>query len=203
MVDTELESRATVLHENAAALDKQERDVLAATAGLRREREKLAKEADGAARKIKELGNVQNWAEVLERQFLVLEETVRLANGGKEYREGEDDDDDASSRGGSYCSCSCSDCDGDDRLDETDGNAVDGERSNQNGARTRDDTPKHGVDSDHTAKRKDVADLTTLLDDAGLQTAWSDTSRSLDEPDSSTGTGMARGSDTGSLSTDS
>ena len=33
-------------------------------------------------RKIKELGNVQNWAEVLERDFLVLEETMRLVREG-------------------------------------------------------------------------------------------------------------------------
>ena len=61
-----------------------------ATDGLRRENVKLAREADAAARKLKELGNVQNWAEVLERDFLVLEETVRLANSDR--------------------SCSCSEC---------------------------------------------------------------------------------------------
>ncbi|KAG5953784.1 hypothetical protein E4U53_002640 [Claviceps sorghi] len=98
LVDSELQSRAGLLHGNAAALDRQERDVLRATDRLRREREKLAREADGAARKIKELGNVQNWAEVLERGFLVLEETVRLADGG-------DDEDD-----GHDGSCSCSEC---------------------------------------------------------------------------------------------
>ncbi|EHK46359.1 hypothetical protein TRIATDRAFT_43096 [Trichoderma atroviride IMI 206040] len=97
MLDSELQSRAGILHENAAALEKQERDVLRATEGLRRETVKLKAEADKAARKVKELGNVQNWAEVLERGFLVLEETVRLAN------EGEDED-------GSEGSCSCSEC---------------------------------------------------------------------------------------------
>lgn len=86
MLDSELQSRAGILHENAAALEKQERDVLRATEGLRRETVKLQAEADKAARKVKELGNVQNWAEVLERGFLVLEETVRLANGGKTKR---------------------------------------------------------------------------------------------------------------------
>ncbi|RFU73176.1 gcn5-like 1 [Trichoderma arundinaceum] len=100
MLDSELQSRAGILHENAAALEKQERDVLRATEGLRKETQKLKTEADKAARKVKELGNVQNWAEVLERGFLVLEETVRLANGG------EDTDED----GGSEGSCSCSEC---------------------------------------------------------------------------------------------
>ncbi|KAK1254339.1 hypothetical protein MKX08_008334 [Trichoderma sp. CBMAI-0020] len=101
MLDSELQSRAGILHENAAALEKQERDVLRATEGLRRETVKLKAEADKAARKVKELGNVQNWAEVLERGFLVLEETVRLANGG------EDEDGDGD---GSEGSCSCSEC---------------------------------------------------------------------------------------------
>lgn len=57
-----------MLHEGAAVLARQERDV--------------AREADAAAARVKELGNVQNWAEVLERGFLVLEETVRLAAAG-------------------------------------------------------------------------------------------------------------------------
>lgn len=48
------------------------------TEGLRRETEKLKKLADEGGRKVKELGNVQNWAELLERDFLVLEETLRL-----------------------------------------------------------------------------------------------------------------------------
>ncbi|KAM0258288.1 hypothetical protein ACHAQJ_003930 [Trichoderma viride] len=97
MLDSELQSRAAILHDNAAALEKQERDVLRATEGLRRETQRLKAEADKAAKKVKELGNVQNWAEVLERGFLVLEETVRLANGDDE---------------GSACSCSCSECGG-------------------------------------------------------------------------------------------
>ncbi|KAG6010256.1 hypothetical protein E4U21_007305 [Claviceps maximensis] len=108
LFDSELQSRAGVLHGNAAALDRQERDVLRATDKLRREREKLAREADRAARKVKELGNVQNWAEVLERGFLVLEETVRLANGA---------------------SCSCSECGGSD--DDDGGRDVDGESAGE------------------------------------------------------------------------
>ncbi|KAM0516018.1 hypothetical protein ACHAPE_005641 [Trichoderma viride] len=119
MLDSELQSRAGILHQNAAALEKQERDVLRATEGLRRETVKLKAEADKAARKVKELGNVQNWAEVLERGFLVLEETVRLAN------EGDDED-------GSEGSCSCSECgrgdsgEGSDGEGEGDGRGRDG-----------------------------------------------------------------------------
>ncbi|KAI8158918.1 hypothetical protein K4K49_006821 [Colletotrichum sp. SAR 10_70] len=82
MLDGELQTRARMLHSNAAALDKQERDVVKATDALRKENDKLAKFTVDAARRVKELGNVQNWAEVLERDFLVLEETFRLVREG-------------------------------------------------------------------------------------------------------------------------
>ncbi|KAI1157597.1 hypothetical protein F5B18DRAFT_153769 [Nemania serpens] len=97
MLDSELQSRASLLHANSVALSRQERDVAKATDGLRKENDKLAKVVRDAGRKIKELGNVQNWAEVLERDFMVLEETMRLVRGGA------DSDDDESS---------CSECSG-------------------------------------------------------------------------------------------
>ncbi|KAJ3487613.1 hypothetical protein NLG97_g6375 [Lecanicillium saksenae] len=186
MLDTELQSRATILHENAAALDKQERDVLAATEGLRREREKLAREADGAARRLKEVGNVQNWAEVLERGFLVLEETVRLAN-----RDGDSDGYGSWSGSGSASECSCSDC----------GRTLDGERGGEEG-----DVDAGKMDVDGGAKNGEAQgkgkgkDVDVVMD--GVE-AMSDTSRSLFDGESSTanGTGMAKNSETASLST--
>ena len=48
-----------------------------ATRALGKEREKQAKAAAEAAGKLKELGDIQNWAEVLEREILVLEDAVR------------------------------------------------------------------------------------------------------------------------------
>lgn len=59
-----------------------------ATDGLRKETDKLKKVADEGTRKVKELGNVQNWAEMLERDFLLLEETLRLVKNGNRPREG-------------------------------------------------------------------------------------------------------------------
>ncbi|KAI1210494.1 uncharacterized protein F4807DRAFT_68462 [Annulohypoxylon truncatum] len=82
MLDSELQSRASLLHSNAAALTKQEKDVAKGTEALRKENDKLEKLARDTERKIKELGNVQNWAEVLERDFLVLEETMRIVREG-------------------------------------------------------------------------------------------------------------------------
>lgn len=40
----------------------------------------LEKELHRGTEKVKELGNVQNWAEMLERDMLVLQETMRLAD---------------------------------------------------------------------------------------------------------------------------
>lgn len=78
-LDSQLKSRATNLHSNNLAVEKQIRELQASTKSLAKDTDKLKKVADDAARKMKELGNVQNWAEVMEREFLILEETVRLA----------------------------------------------------------------------------------------------------------------------------
>lgn len=81
-LDTELQSRAALLHSNQRAIEKQERDVGKALEELRKEDEKLMKVLNDGSRKVKELGDVQNWAERLERDFLVVEETMRLVNEG-------------------------------------------------------------------------------------------------------------------------
>ncbi|KAG7285442.1 hypothetical protein NEMBOFW57_010069 [Staphylotrichum longicolle] len=82
LVDRELTTRAALLHANNAAIEKQERDIVKATDALRRENDKLGKLADAHAKKVKEIGNVQNWAEMLEREFVILEETLRIVREG-------------------------------------------------------------------------------------------------------------------------
>ncbi|KAI0203176.1 hypothetical protein F4808DRAFT_54676 [Astrocystis sublimbata] len=122
MLDSELQSRASLLHANAAQLSRQEQDVTSATEALRKENDKLAKVAKDAGRKIKELGNVQNWAEVLERDFLVLEETMRLVRHGGAHSEHDDDDEDTCSEcSSSYWSGSESEEEGEDRLESRKG----------------------------------------------------------------------------------
>lgn len=60
----------------------------AATAGLARHHEEpLRREADRAARQIKELGDVQNWAEMLELDLVKLEECVRIVEEEKTQTE--------------------------------------------------------------------------------------------------------------------
>jgi hypothetical protein len=81
-LDHELQTRASLLHANQAAIEKQELDVEKALADLRREDDKLLKVLNSGSRQVKELGDVQNWAERLERDFLVLEETMRLVHEG-------------------------------------------------------------------------------------------------------------------------
>ncbi|KAI1281683.1 hypothetical protein F5Y07DRAFT_266650 [Xylaria sp. FL0933] len=115
MLDSELQSRASLLHANAAVLSRQEQDVAKATEALRKENDKLAKVAKDAGRKIKELGNVQNWAEVLERDFLVLEETMRLVRDGG--AESSDDGTSGSDYSGSSWSGSESEREGDGERD--------------------------------------------------------------------------------------
>ncbi|KAI1022649.1 hypothetical protein LB503_000430 [Fusarium chuoi] len=173
MMDSELQWRASTLHSNAAALSKQAQDVQRATEGLRRENVKLAREADAAARRLKELGNVQNWAEVLERDFLVLEETVRLANSDR--------------------SCSCSEC-GSYTGSESDGGDVD-EDDDHRAMKLDEEERGKGVEG---RKTLDVEmDIDTENHAPGT---FSDASRSLTEADSSVGRG-AKGSDTASMST--
>ncbi|PFH60528.1 hypothetical protein XA68_10808 [Ophiocordyceps unilateralis] len=154
MLDTSLQGRAATLHAGAAALARQERDVARASDGLRREREKLAREADGAAARLKELGNVQNWAEVLERGFLVVEETLRLVERG----EGSE--------------CSCSQC-GREEEEEEEAVKEDGEASHDDGFDGDDD----------------------FVLDRDRQSAWSEASRSLVDPESSMGSAPAKSSE--------
>lgn len=78
-LDSQLKSRAANLHSNNIAVDAQISSLQASTKALAKDTDKLKKVADNAARQLKELGNVQNWAEVMEREFLILEETMRLA----------------------------------------------------------------------------------------------------------------------------
>ncbi|KAL1883921.1 hypothetical protein Daus18300_000029 [Diaporthe australafricana] len=81
-LDHELQTRASLLHSNQAAIERQERDVERALADLRREDDRMLKVLNQGSRQVKELGDVQNWAERLERDFLVLEETMRLVRRG-------------------------------------------------------------------------------------------------------------------------
>ena len=89
-----LESRVSDIHANSLAISKQEENLIKQTKKLSDESKKHQKVADEAGKKLKELGDIQNWAEVLERDLVVIEETMNLADGedsGWETEEGEDE----------------------------------------------------------------------------------------------------------------
>ena len=76
--DASLQRRAADIAANSAALSRQQAQLEASTAALAKETDEFAKIADDARGKLKEIGDVQNWAEVMERELLVLEETMRI-----------------------------------------------------------------------------------------------------------------------------
>ncbi|KAE8148368.1 hypothetical protein BDV25DRAFT_168500 [Aspergillus avenaceus] len=86
--DSQLRDRARNIHDNATVLDKQEADVRRATEQLAKQNDQLAKVADQARDGLKEIGDVQNWAELIERDLLIVEETVRLAEEREECHDG-------------------------------------------------------------------------------------------------------------------
>ncbi|KAK3711365.1 hypothetical protein LTR37_009745 [Vermiconidia calcicola] len=82
--DNQMQRRAADLHTNAKAISTQEAQLKTQTAELAKESAKWQKELDKATKGLNEFGDLQNWAEMMERDFLVLEETLRLAEGGPE-----------------------------------------------------------------------------------------------------------------------
>jgi hypothetical protein len=120
---------------------------------------------------------------------LVLEETVRLANGGREY----DDDDD----GEGSCSCSCSECGGILSGSEAEAEAEAGEGIGSNGFGK--DGGKRRSSGDDRIGDTDT-DMAMGDTESGNGT-WSDASKSLVEAESTTGTSRAQGSETASTTT--
>ncbi|KAF1989028.1 hypothetical protein K402DRAFT_411127 [Aulographum hederae CBS 113979] len=79
--DVEMRRRASDLHANAAAITKQEQELAKQTAAMSKQSVQWQKLADTSTKKLNEIGDIQNWAETIERDLLVLEETLRLAEG--------------------------------------------------------------------------------------------------------------------------
>ncbi|KMU77770.1 hypothetical protein CISG_01526 [Coccidioides immitis RMSCC 3703] len=79
-LDADLRSRATTLHENASIIQKQEAELKRTTKQLAKQGNELEKLADQGRQGLKEVGDLQNWAELLERDLLIVEETLRLAD---------------------------------------------------------------------------------------------------------------------------
>ena len=76
------QQKAQDLHANSHAIAAQEAALAQSTKELETERKKWAKEAEKANKGLNQFGDLQNWAEMMERDFCVLEETLRLVEGG-------------------------------------------------------------------------------------------------------------------------
>ncbi|KAI4159732.1 MAG: hypothetical protein LQ342_006347 [Letrouitia transgressa] len=82
-VQHDLQTRASDLHSNSLAVSRQEHDVAGATKDLAHEGDRWQKVLENGAKGVKETGDVQNWAEMLERDLCVLEEVVDIVEESK------------------------------------------------------------------------------------------------------------------------
>lgn len=78
-LDADLRSRATTLHDNASIIQKQEDELKETTNKISQDANELEKLVDYGSQALKEVGDLQNWAELMERDLLIVEETLRLA----------------------------------------------------------------------------------------------------------------------------
>lgn len=86
-LETPLRDRAATITANAAALEKQERELAESTARLARSNQQWGGIAEETREGLKEIGDVQNWAEMIERDLLVLEEMMDGVEKGERERE--------------------------------------------------------------------------------------------------------------------
>ncbi|KAJ5190604.1 uncharacterized protein N7498_009589 [Penicillium cinerascens] len=75
-LEAPLRDRAATITSNAAALDRQEAELAEHTARLAKQNAQWSGFADETREGLKEIGDVQNWAEMIERDLLVLEEMM-------------------------------------------------------------------------------------------------------------------------------
>lgn len=119
-LDSDLQDRAKTLHANDAVISKQEANLISATKKLTKDTDKLKIVADKGLKALKDAGNLHNFSEVLDRDLLILEETLRLVREGDESSVGESE--------GDWESCRVCRVEGkEDRIVLCDGNR-DGER---------------------------------------------------------------------------
>ncbi|KAJ5662207.1 uncharacterized protein N7477_009823 [Penicillium maclennaniae] len=87
-LEAPLRDRAATITSNTAALDRQEAELAEHTARLAKQNAQWSGFADETREGLKEIGDVQNWAEMIERDLLVLEEMM----DGVEATEGREEE---------------------------------------------------------------------------------------------------------------
>ncbi|KAJ6160839.1 hypothetical protein N7470_004235 [Penicillium chermesinum] len=75
-LEAPLRDRAAVINENARALAKQEAELAESGQKLAKQNAQWEKITDDTRAGLKEIGDVQNWAEMIERDLQVLEEMM-------------------------------------------------------------------------------------------------------------------------------
>ncbi|KAF4550130.1 Hypothetical protein D9617_18g033210 [Elsinoe fawcettii] len=82
--DADLQSRAAILQAGGESIAKQEKEVQKGAQALAKQNDEFEKLINSTTRSLNEIGDVQNWAEMIERDLLVVEETLRLVEGRPE-----------------------------------------------------------------------------------------------------------------------
>jgi len=80
----DLQARSEDHHTSKAAIDLQEKELQKQTRALANDSAQWEKLLNSTTRQMRDFGDVQNWAEMIERDLLVVEETLRLAEGREE-----------------------------------------------------------------------------------------------------------------------
>ncbi|KAJ5695562.1 hypothetical protein N7536_005974 [Penicillium majusculum] len=92
-LEAPLRDRAANIQSNAAALERQEAELAENTQRLARQNQQWVGFADETREGLKEIGDVQNWAEMIERDLLALEDMMDAVENGHGEHGSEDGDD--------------------------------------------------------------------------------------------------------------
>ncbi|KZF19892.1 hypothetical protein L228DRAFT_241109 [Xylona heveae TC161] len=79
-----LHQRASMIHSNSSILETQETQLARDAASLGNSASAYEKLATNSRNALKEIGDVQNWAEMMERDLAVVEEALRLVDADAE-----------------------------------------------------------------------------------------------------------------------
>ncbi|EEH23117.1 hypothetical protein PABG_05328 [Paracoccidioides brasiliensis Pb03] len=79
-LDADLRQRAQLLHNNDGVIKMQEEKLRKTIQDLEKQSRELEKLADQGREGLKEVGDLQNWAELIEQDLLIVEESLRLAD---------------------------------------------------------------------------------------------------------------------------
>jgi len=82
--NVDLQARSEVHGTSKSAIDLQERELQRQTRALASDSMQWEKLFNSTTKQMRDFGDVQNWAEMIERDLLVVEETLRLVEGREE-----------------------------------------------------------------------------------------------------------------------